>query len=70
MLFRSGTADGPTVRDTIAGLEMDILAGHANFADFDNGECLSGQQIFVTHGGKNISWAKFLEEGGNADTYK
>ena len=67
---KAGTADGPTVRDTIAGLEMDILAGHANFADYDNGECMSGQQIFVTHGGKNISWANFLEQGGNAETYK
>ena len=67
---KAGTADGPTVRDTIASLEMDILAGHANFAAYDNGECMSGQQIFVTHEGKNISWAKFLEIGGNSETYK
>lgn len=67
---KAGTADGPTVRDTIASLEMDILAGHANFAAYDNGECMSGQQIFVTHEGKNISWAKFLELGGNSETYK
>lgn len=67
---KAGTADGPTVRDTIANLEMDILAGHANFAAYDNGECMSGQQIFVTHEGKNISWAKFMEIGGNSETYK
>ncbi|MEA4898570.1 ABC transporter substrate-binding protein [Bacillota bacterium Meth-B3] len=67
---KAGTKEGPVVRDTIAGLEMDILAGHANFAAYDNGECMSGQQIFATHGGKNISWAKFLESGGSADTYK
>ena len=67
---KAGTADGPAVRDVIASLEMDILAGHANFANYDNGECMSGQQIFVTHEGKNISWAKFLELGGNSETYK
>lgn len=67
---KAGTADGPTVRDTIAGLQMDILAGYADFTAYDNGECMSGQQIFVTHEGKNISWAKFMEIGGNSETYR
>ena len=67
---KAGTKDGPTVRDTIASLQIDLLAGKADFSAYDNGECLSGQQIYVTHGGKNISWANFLAAGGNADTYK
>ena len=67
---KAGTADGPTVKDTIAGMQMDILAGKADFSKFDNGECLSGQQIFVIHNGKNMSWNKYIESGNGADTYK
>jgi len=67
---KAGTKDGPTVRDTIANMQIQLLAGPADYSAYDNGECLSGQQIYVTHGGKNIGWAKYLELGGNADTYK
>ncbi len=67
---QAGTADGPTVRDTIANMQIDILAGHADFSAYDNGECMSGQQIFVTHEGKNITWDRFIELGGNSETYK
>ena len=63
---KAGTADGPTVRDTIKGLQMDILAGKADFTAYDNGECLSGQQIYITHDGKNILFSKFLEENDPA----
>jgi len=51
-------------------MKIQLLAGPADYSAYDNGECLSGQQIYVTHGGKNIGWAKYLELGGNADTYK
>ena len=67
---QAGTADGPTVRDTIANMQIDILAGHADFSAYDNGECMSGQQIFVTHEGKNITWDRFIERGGISETYK
>ncbi|MCD8362254.1 MAG: ABC transporter substrate-binding protein [Lachnospiraceae bacterium] len=59
---QAGTADGPTVRDTIANLKIDILAGSADFSAYDNGECLSGQQIYITHEGKNILFSTFCEE--------
>lgn len=66
----AGTADGPKVRDTIANMKIEILAGNADFSAFDNGESLSGQQIFVTHKGKNLSWDKYIADGNGADTYK
>lgn len=67
---KADTADGPAVRDILAGLQLEILAGSADFSAFDNGECLSGQQIFVTNEGKNVSWANYIAAGNNADTYK
>ncbi len=66
----AGAKDGPAVRDTIKNMKIELLAGAADYSAFDNGECLSGQQIFVTHGGKNMSFQNFLDQGGNADTYK
>ena len=65
----AGTKDGPTVRDTIKNMKIELLAGSADFTAYDNGECLSGQQIYICHEGKNISFKKFLEENP-ADTYK
>ena len=67
---KAGTADGPKVRDTIASLQLEILAGNADFSAFDNGECLSGQQIFVTHEGKNMTYANYIKAGNGPDTYK
>jgi branched-chain amino acid transport system substrate-binding protein len=66
---QAGTKDGPTVRDTIKNMKIDLLAGSADFTAYDNGECLSGQQIYVTHGGKNISFSKFIAENA-VDTYQ
>lgn len=66
---KAGTRDGEAVRSAIKGLQMDILAGHADFTMFDNGECMSGQKIFITHEGKNITLEKFLESNP-ADTYQ
>ncbi len=66
---QAGTKDGATVRDTIKNMKIDILAGSADFTAYDNGECLSGQQIYITHEGKNISFSKFLESNA-VDTYQ
>ena len=59
---QAGTADGPTVRDTIANMQIDLLAGPADYSAYDNGECMSGQQIYITHDGKNILFSQFVEE--------
>lgn len=59
---QAGTADGATVRDTIANMQIDLLAGYADFSAYDNGECMSGQQIYITHEGKNILFSDFLAE--------
>lgn len=66
---KAGTKDGTAVRDAIKNLQIDILAGHADFSKFDNGECMSGQKIFVTHGGKNLTLENFLKDN-SPDTYK
>lgn len=66
---KAGTKDGTAVRDAIKNLQIDILAGHADFSKFDNGECMSGQKIFVTHGGKNLTLENFLKDNA-PDTYK
>lgn len=66
---KAGTADGPTVRDTIADMQIDLLAGAANFSAFDNGECLSGQQIYIIHDGRNVLFSNFIAENP-ADTYQ
>lgn len=65
----AGTKDGTAVRDAIKNLKIDILAGHADFTKFDNGECMSGQKIFVTHDGKNLTLENFLKDNA-PDTYK
>lgn len=65
---KAGTRDGTAVRDVIKNLQIDILAGHADFSKFDNGECLSGMPIYITHGGKNLTLENFLKNNA-PDTY-
>ena len=66
---KAGSKEGPAVRDTIKNMKISLLAGEADFSAYDNGECLSGQQIYITHNGKNILFSRFLEEN-SVDTYK
>ncbi|HHV12698.1 MAG TPA: ABC transporter substrate-binding protein [Clostridiales bacterium] len=65
----AGTKDGPAVRDTIANMKIDLLAGSADYSKFDNGECLSGQKVYIIHKGKNVLFSDFLKENP-IDTYK
>lgn len=65
----SGTKEGSVVRDTIKNMKIDILAGSADFSAYDNGESLSGQQIYITHEGKNILFSDFVKDNP-ADTYQ
>lgn len=65
----AGTADGTKVRDTIAKMKIDLLAGAADYSAFDNGECLSGQKVYIIHQGKNIPFDNFIKENP-ADTYQ
>lgn len=65
----ANTADGPTVRDAIANMKIEILAGDADFSAYDNGECLSGQKIYIIHEGKNVLLENFLKDN-SVDTYK
>ena len=59
---QAGTKDGEAVKDVIKNMKIQLLAGDADFSAYDNGECLSGQQIYITHEGRNISFEKFLAE--------
>lgn len=55
------SVDGQKVRDAIAKISgLKLLAGTADFTKFTNGNCMSGMQIYITHGGKNILLSKFL----------
>jgi len=50
-------------------MKIDLLAGAADYSAFDNGECLSGQKVYIIHQGKNIPFDNFIKENP-ADTYK
>ena len=61
--------DGTDIRNAIKNINgLEVLAGTIDYTQFDNGEGMSGMQIFVTHGGKNMSFATFLADNA-ADTY-
>lgn len=62
--------DGAKVRDAIAKISgLKLLAGTADFSKFTDGNCMSGMQVYITHGGKNILLSKFLASNP-ATTYK
>jgi len=68
-LRTTDSLDGTDIRNAIKNINgLEVLAGTIDYTQFDNGEGMSGMQIFVTHGGKNMSFATFLADNA-ADTY-
>jgi branched-chain amino acid transport system substrate-binding protein len=73
ILFRgvedAKSIEGPKVRDAIAKISnLQLMAGKADFTQFDDGNSMAGMQVYITHGGKNILLTKFLESNP-ATTY-
>lgn len=68
-LRNAESLDGPAIRDAIKNISgLEVLAGTIDYTQYDNGEGMSGMQIFITHGGKNILFSNYI--GSNApDTY-
>ena len=68
-ITRAGTTDGPAVAEAIRNInDLQLLAGLADFTQFDNGESMSGMQIFITHNGRNQLLSTFLQNNP-ADYY-
>lgn len=64
------SVEGQKVRDAIAKISgLKLMAGTADFTKFTDGNCMSGYQIYITHGGKNVLLSKFLASNP-VDTYK
>lgn len=68
-ITRAGSTDGSAIADEIRNISgLELLAGTADFTLFDNGESMSGMQVFITHNGRNMLLSNFLAEFP-ADTY-
>ena len=60
---RAGSTDGAAIADAIRNMSgLQLLAGVADFTQFDNGESMSGMQVFITHNGRNQLFSSFLAD--------
>lgn len=61
----AGSADPTEIRDAIRNISgLEVLAGTIDYTKFDDGEGMEGTQIFITDGGRNYNFEKYVEENG------